>query len=226
MQTQVTHVVYDVDGLLLDTERYYTEAYRIITARYGREFDWSLKSRMIGRRSRDSAKIIIEALDLPLTPEQWLETRKTLLEDLFPKSEPMPGAVRLTRHLHSNGIGQAIATSSDRHFFDIKTSRHREWFSLFDCLVSGDDPAVKHGKPAPDIFLVAAARLGARPEQCLVFEDSPSGIAAAHTAGMVSVAVPDPNMDHSAYSGADLILSSLEEFEPGAWGLPPYARVQ
>ncbi len=222
MTRTITHVIYDVDGLLLDTEHYYTEAYQAIAARYGKTFDWSVKSRTIGRKAEDSARIIIDTLGLPITLEQWLESRKTLLDDLFRKCEPLPGAVRLTRHLHAYHIPQGIATSSNRHFFDVKTSRHREWFSIFDCLVSGDDPAVTTGKPAPDIFLVAARRMGAVPEHCLVFEDSPSGIAAALAAGMSGIAIPDPNLDDAAFSGAHRILRSLEEFDPEEWGLPDY----
>ena len=85
----------------------------------------------------------------------------------------------------------------------------------------GDDPAVVHGKPAPDIFLVAASRLNAAPEECLVFEDAPSGVQAAKAAGMQVIAVPDPNMDRSAYAGADRILNQLTEFDPSFLGLPP-----
>ena len=218
----ITHVIYDVDGLLLDTERFYTEAYRVIAARYGKEFDWRIKTHTVGRRAEDSARIIIEKLGLPLTVPEWLETRKAILEELFPKAEPMPGAVRLTGHLSKNGIPQAIATSSDRHYFDLKTSRHREWFSVFAVLVSGDNPEVKHGKPAPDIFQVAARQLEAEPEHCLVFEDAPAGIAAARAAGMFVIAVPDPVMGAAACSNAHEILDSLEEFNPTRWGLPPF----
>ncbi len=222
----ITHVIYDVDGLLLDTERFYTQAYQIIAARYGKTYDWSLKARTIGMKSADSARIITRALGLPLTPEQWLETRKALLEELFPKAEPLPGAKRLTLHLKKSGVPQAVATSSDRRYFDIKTSRHREWFAIFDCVVSGDDAGINEGKPAPDIFLLAARRLGAQPRHCLVFEDAPAGVQAAKAAGMAVVAVPDPNLDTRTLSDAHSVLRSLEEFDPGVWGLPPFPATE
>ncbi len=222
MIRKITHVIYDMDGLLLDTEPFYTKTNQAIAARYGKTFDWTLKSRVIGLRAADTARILVEALQLPITPEEYLRLRKQTLEALFPRAEPMPGAVRLTRHLHRHGIAQAVASSSDRHHFELKTSRHKEWLSIFECLVVGADPEVKRGKPAPDVFLVAAGRLGAEPSKCLVFEDAPSGIEAACAAGMAAIAVPDPNLDHRVFPGAAQILNSLMEFDPGQWGLPAY----
>jgi HAD superfamily hydrolase (TIGR01509 family) len=222
MIRRITHVFYDVDGLLLNTEPFYTRVNQIIAGRYGRTFDWTLKSRTLGLRAEDTARITVESIPLPMTPEEYLEERKVLIEELFPLAEPMPGAVRLTRHLHEHGIPQAVASSSDRHHFELKTSRHKDWFSIFQCAVVGADPDVKRGKPAPDIFLVTARRMGADPSNCLVFEDAPSGIEAASSAGMVVIAVPDPNIAHLAFPGAQGILHSLTEFEPADWGLPAY----
>jgi pseudouridine-5'-monophosphatase len=208
-----------MDGLLLDTERFYTEASVVVCSRYGKTFDWTLKAKMIGRKALDSARTLTEALGLPLTPEEYLAARWQVLEALFPDAEPLPGAVRLTEELAALGVGQAVASSSDRSTFELKTARHREWFAKFDCIVLGDDPAVRRGKPAPDIFLAAAERMRARPERCLVFEDSPVGVDAARAAGMTVIAVPDPNMDPKAYSSPDAILASLEEFDPAEWGV-------
>jgi len=222
MSDTITHVIYDLDGLLLNTEPFYTQVSQRIAGRYGRVFDWSIKSRMIGKQSLDSAKIFTEALELPLTPLEYLAERTVLLEKLFPLAEPLPGAERLTRHLARHQIPQAVATSSDRRHFELKISRHHDWFRIFQCRVFGDDPAVGRGKPAPDIFLVAASRLGATPSRCLVFEDSPAGVEAAHSAGMFVVAVPDPNMDRSAYRMAQLVIGTLDEFEPGELDLPPH----
>jgi pseudouridine-5'-monophosphatase len=218
-QRSITHVIYDMDGLLLDTERFYTAATRVICERYGKVFDWTLKARMMGRRSLDSARTLTEALELPLSPAEYLEARRGLLDELFPRAEPLPGALELTRRLAGRGVPQAVASSSDRRTFDLKTGRHRGWFELFACIVLGDDPAIREGKPAPDIFLVAAERLEADPARCLVFEDSPAGVTAARAAVMAVIAVPDPNMDRTAYGDADAVLSSLTDFDPRAWGI-------
>ena len=215
----ITHVIYDLDGLLLDTERLYTEASKIVCSRYGKSFGWSLKTKMMGRRALDSARTLTEELQLPLTPEEYLQERTAVLDELFPTAQPLPGAVRLTRELAERGVPQAVATSSDRRTFELKTSPHAQWFAIFGCVVVGDDPAVRHGKPAPDIFLVAAERMRARPERCLVFEDSPAGVAAAQAAGMRVIAVPDANIDRAAFPKPDALLSSLEEFDPAEWGL-------
>ncbi len=218
----VTHVLYDMDGLLLDTEPFYTEVTQAIVSRYGHTFDWSVKSRMIGKKAADSARILVDALRLPITPEDYLRERESMLAELFPKAQPMPGARRLTGHLARHGVPQAVASSSHRRDFELKITQHREWFACFQCVVLGDDPEVKRGKPAPDIFLAAAARIGAVPSECLVIEDAPSGVEAARAAGMSVVAVPNPAMSADAFGDATQILSSLESFDPALWGLPGY----
>lgn len=130
--------------------------------------------------------------------------------------------MRLTKHLHQYQIPQAIASSSSQHHFRLKTTRHQQWFSLFEINVLGDDPALKQSKPAPDIFLLAAARLGSVPSQCLVFEDSAAGMHAALAAKMSVVVVPDRSLDKQLYQKAHQILDSLEDFSPQLWHLPAY----
>ena len=219
---QITHIIYDNDGLLLDTEPFYTKAHQLLAARYGKVFDWTVKSRMIGLPAEDSAHVVIQALQLPLSVTEYLAARTHLLEQMFPQAEAMPGAMRLSLHLHHAGIPQAVATSSDRFYFDLKITRHKEWFKIFQCVVLGDDPEIRRGKPAPDIFLLAATRLQAKPVHCLVFEDSPAGVEAARAAGMLVIAVPDPHMEDSAYPHAHQILRNLNDFDLARWGFPPF----
>ncbi|XP_058114206.1 (DL)-glycerol-3-phosphatase 2-like [Magnolia sinica] len=92
-------------------------------------------------------------------------------------------------------------------------------------VVLGDDPEVKRGKPSPDIFLAASKRFEdgtVDSRKILVFEDAPSGVAAAKSAGMSVVMVPDPRLDSSYHEGADQVLNSLLDFDPSRWRLPPF----
>ena len=214
----MTHVIFDMDGVLLDTERFYTEVTQTIVGRWGKVFDWSVKGQMIGRPARDSARFLVERLDLPITPDEYLREREAMLERLFPEAGAMPGARELTDALATRGVPQAVATSSNRRLFELKTARHREWFRVFGAVVLGDDPRVRRGKPAPDIFLLAAAELGAAPAACVVVEDAPAGVAAAHAAGMQVVAVPDPHIDRAPFADAEVVVGSLAELAPADLG--------
>ncbi|WP_095165521.1 HAD-IA family hydrolase [Pseudomonas sp. Irchel 3H3] len=213
-------VIFDMDGLLLDTEGIYTEVTQIIAQRYGRTFDWSIKQNIIGRGAADLARYVVQALELPISAEEFLRVREPLMQERFPLALAMPGARELVEHLQANNIPIAVGTSSSSQSFAQKTTLHRDWFALFDTIVTADDPEVGAAKPAPDIFLTAARRLGVAPEDCLVFEDSPFGVTAAKAAGMTAVAVPDAAMADEKYAHADSILRSLKAFSLQAYGLP------
>jgi pseudouridine-5'-monophosphatase len=200
-----THVLFDLDGVLLDTEPLYTAATQAVVGRFGKTYDWSLKRHTMGRDARLSARFILEQLSIPLTPEAFLEERAPILEALLATSPVVSGAERLVRELVARAIPIAVATSSDRHLFELKTRPH-DWFDCFGVVVCGDDRRVAAKKPAPDIFLAAAADLGAEPAQCVVLEDSPAGVEAALAAGMRVVAMPDPAMDLALYRRAHQVI--------------------
>ena len=224
MSPNISCLIYDMDGLLLDTEGIYTEVTQQIVGEYGKVFDWSVKEKIIGRRSIQAAEIIVESLDLPISPQDYLDSRKDVLLEKFKDTAALPGAKEMTTHFFKLGIPQALATSSSSPMFEAKFEKHKKWFSQFTQIVRGDDPELKEGKPAPDIFLLAAKRLGVDPAECLVFEDAPTGTEAALAAGMSVVVVPDPNMDHCHYKNASQIISSLKDFDPEYWGLPKFAE--
>lgn len=220
LPARATHVVFDLDGVLLDTEPLYTEATRRIVSRFGRTFDWTVKSRMIGRPALEAAQILIEHLDLPLDPPALLAERAAVLASLLPDAEAMPGARELVGALAARRVPLAVATSSVRALVELELVRHRDWLRPVRVFVTGDDPRLVRGKPAPDIYLLAAADLGAEPACCVAVEDAPAGVEAARAAGMQVVAVPDRALvgREDLSTRATLVVDSLRELTPAVLG--------
>ena len=217
---RITHIIYDLDGTLLDTEPLYRLATREILDRYGAVLTTELRAAMIGRPTPIASRVLVEATGIPMSPEAFAAERDIRLVELFRTAQPMGGALTLTHHLKHHGIPQAIATSSMRHSLEAKRVAQPEWFASFDAIVTSED--VEHGKPAPDIFLEAARRLGGTPRDCLVFEDAPLGVEAALAAGMWVIALPEVGHE-GLVGGAHRTLAHLGEFDLGEWGLPPLA---
>ena len=118
-----------------------------------------------------------------------------------------------------------MATGSKTWLYKVKTTNKESLFELFSHYVCSDDPELKHGKPAPDIFQLAASRFANKPSSpsnVLILEDAPNGVQAARAANMNVVMVPDPRIDPSLCTNASLCLKSLNEFDPEPWGLPPF----
>ncbi|XP_033121150.1 pseudouridine-5'-phosphatase-like [Anneissia japonica] len=223
----ITHVIFDMDGLLIDTERLYTIVYEEICSEYDKKYTWEIKERCMGRKAGDGAKIMIDTLQLPLTVEELLAKAREKQNKLFPQSQLMPGAEKLVKHLHQHRIPIAVATGSASKLYEVKTTKHKELFSLFHHIVCcGDDPDVKNGKPHPDAYVVALQRFESpipNPEQVLVFEDAITGVMSGKAAGMYVIIVPDQRMDAAKTKDAHKRLNSLEEFVPENWGLPAYS---
>ncbi|XP_053615764.1 pseudouridine-5'-phosphatase-like isoform X1 [Plodia interpunctella] len=222
----VTHVLFDMDGLILNTEDLYTVAFQNIISQYGKDYTFELKLKLMGLQTNETANMVISSLDLPITPEEFISQTTQEFQKLFPDTEVLPGARRLIEHLSKKNIPIGLATSSSKESYELKVNRHhKELFSLFPYKTMGSsDPDVKRGKPHPDIFLVAASRFPDKPnpEMCLVFEDAVNGVKAARAAGMQVVMVPDTRVDASLTTEATLVIQSLEEFKPELFGLPPF----
>ncbi|CAO1430592.1 unnamed protein product [Diamesa tonsa] len=221
----VSHVIFDMDGLLLDTEVLYTQATQKILDPYGKTYTWDVKVTLMGLQREDVSKKIVEIYDLPITWEEYADLVMEQIELLMLNCNLCPGAERLVRHLHDSKVPICLATSSSVESVEVKTTHHQELFKLFHHKVMGSsDKDVKDGKPAPDIFLVAARRFpdSPKPEDCLVFEDAPNGVTAAVSAGMQCVMVPDSHVTDEQKKGATIVLKSLLDFKPELFGLPPF----
>ncbi|MCC6213704.1 MAG: HAD-IA family hydrolase [Polyangiaceae bacterium] len=202
-------VVFDVDGVLLDTEPLYTAATQAIVGRWGKRYEPELKARMMGQSSAVGARMLVAELGLPLEPEEYLALRRPALEALFADAPALPGARELVADLLACGIPVALATSAERALHERKAARHA-WLRDLPVVICGDDAAAGRPKPAPDIFLAAASGLARAPASCVAIEDSLAGVEAAAAAGMAVVAVPDVAMAHLPFRGASLVLDSLE----------------
>merc|ERR1712071_338006 len=134
--------------------------------------------------------------------------------------EACPGALELVTGLSNLGIPLAIATSSRQIAVEKKRIKHENIFQHIPTIVTGDDPAVKNGKPAPDIYIEAAKRLGLQPSECLVVEDALQGAKSGYSAGCQVVAVPDNRMDNDVFMPySSVVLDSLHYFDGHVWGI-------
>ncbi|KAH1013850.1 pseudouridine-5'-phosphatase [Dendroctonus ponderosae] len=222
---RVTHVIFDLDGLVLDSESGYERIMKSMAKVYGKEYTPDVKYKLLGTTETDSASIFIRELDLSVTLEDCLEEyyKRIAVEMCNPPF--MPGAKRLIQHLATNNVPIAIATSSGRKMFKVKTQNHQEVIRLFHHIVCGTkNPEIQKGKPAPDIFLNCASKFPDKPnpEQVLVFEDSPNGMQAGIAAGMQTVMVPSAGVSEELRKPATLVLDSLESFKPELFGLPAF----
>ncbi|OXG52602.1 hypothetical protein J010_01759 [Cryptococcus neoformans] len=241
--SQIEYAIFDMDGLLIDSERIYTEVTNAILSRYGHTMTWDIKAGVMGKPQRIAAEYILSHFpDIleKLTVEEFIAEGVQRREELFKRVEPMRGAAELVKGLHAAGIPIALATGSTMPNFIHKTTHLPHIFSLFPptSILTADSPEVKRGKPNPDIFLAAAHSLGrdvGTADECteeqkaersrgLVFEDARPGVLAGIAAGMNVIWVPDAELlalNPEETYGAKEVLTHLEEWDPTRWGLPP-----
>uniref|UniRef100_A0A2K5KM19 Pseudouridine-5'-phosphatase n=1 Tax=Cercocebus atys TaxID=9531 RepID=A0A2K5KM19_CERAT len=187
----ITHLIFDMDGLLLDTEWLYSVAFQEIRDCYEKKYSWDVKSLVM-----EAAQIIIDILQLLMSKEELVEESQTKLKEVFPIAVLMSGAEKFIIHLQKHSIPFAMATSSGSASLEMKASQHKEFFSLFSHIMLGDDPKVQHSKPDPNILLAYAKRFSPCPpmEKCLVFEDALNELEVTLATGMQVVMVPDRNL--------------------------------
>ena len=208
-------VVFDLDGLLIDSEPVQFAAWEAFVARYGRTLNADLMSRMYGTRLVDSAQMVARELDLPIDGAQVAVERDELFFSMIPGNiGAKPGAIELLAWLERAGVATALATSGHRRYVEL-ACRSAGIPRSFDVEVTGD--LVERGKPHPETFLRAAELLGVVSGATLVLEDSPQGVQAAVAAGAICFAVPDDPSRHAVdLSHAHLIVPSLGDVAQAA----------
>ncbi len=186
----VKAVIFDMDGLLLDTERLFKNAYMMAANEFGLDFPEEIYHRMIGHRADASQAILRENFSQDAPIEEIIDAARRYYYTLIEKGGiPLrPGVAETLDYFDGLELPMALATSTHRELALAKL-RSVHLLNRFTAVVSGDE--VEHGKPAPDIYLEAGQRVCTPPENCLVLEDSPTGLKAAHAAGMIAVHVPD-----------------------------------
>jgi HAD superfamily hydrolase (TIGR01509 family) len=210
-------VVFDLDGVLLDTEELWDEARReVADARGGRWRDEAQRA-MMGMSSPEWSRYMHEAIGVPDPPEEISKEVVARLEALYRERLPLvPGALEAVGRI-AERWPLAIASSSNRPLIDLFLELTGTG-GLFRATVASEE--VERGKPAPDVYLETARRLGVAPTSCAAVEDSENGIRSAEAAGMRVIAIPNrvfPPSDE-ALALADAVLGSLDELTPEVVG--------
>ncbi len=202
-------VICDMDGLLVDSEGLSTEAWRVVLARHGVMLTEADIADMFGLRIDEDAALILARYPLPITVADLVQAKSDCMLELMAGAlQPMPGALDLAAWLEANAVPHALATSGLRDYAAACLNAVGLGAS-FPIRVTGD--MAPRGKPAPDIFLEAARRLGIAPERCLVLEDAPHGVAAALAAGMAVIAIPNAHTADLPFPPPTARLASLHE---------------
>lgn len=204
-----TAVVFDCDGLLMDTETCWTVAETAVFARRGLGFGPEEKALLLGKSVPDAGRVLAERFNEPESAGAIVEELLGLVEGVIAEhARPLPGALEIVRAL--NGVlPMAVASNSSRRLLDLALSRGG-FSALLPLTVAADE--VESPKPAPDLYLRACEMLGTHPHATVAFEDSTTGVKSARAAGLKVVGVP--SLAHVPLP-ADIVLPSLSD--PTLW---------
>lgn len=200
-----------MDGVLIDSEPMHLRSYQEILSGHGIAYSEEDNREFLGRKDIVILDILKQRHNLERSADDLLAEKEAILARLLRNdSVPRPGLISVLEEAHSHAVPMAVASSATLPTIElvVDTLGIR---SYFQALTSGDE--VTHGKPAPDVYLLAARRLGVDPLLCVAIEDTAAGIAAAKAAGMYCVAIPCEATRHQDHGEADLHLESLEELD-------------
>lgn len=206
---KVEAVIFDMDGLIVDSETPEYLAWKATYARYGLDFPLASWLRNVGRNDNPFDPLgPFRRKDSPASPEAvaavWREQHAALERDFL---RPLPGVTLLLAALRRSPFRTAVASSSQVSYVRARLA-DLGLVHLFDAVAGGDE--VSRAKPAPDVYLLAARRVAVPPDACVALEDSENGVRAAKAAGMWCIAVPSPLTRTLDFSAADLVVGSVE----------------
>jgi beta-phosphoglucomutase family hydrolase len=203
--------LFDMDGLMINTEPLQSQAYEAVLRDYGKTpiFNSEGVIQAVGVREKDNWELIKKSHGLDEETEGLIQKRASVYMDILKKNiTAQPGLIDLLKLLKQHGIRMAVASSSTLEQINVVLNG-LNIASYFDAVVSAH--TIAHGKPAPDIFLLAAKRVGVDPRDCVVFEDAQSGVEAGKAAGAMVIAVPNAFTKSHDYLKADMTIGSLTE---------------
>jgi pseudouridine-5'-monophosphatase len=208
-EANIRAVVFDLDGILANTEDLYEQAGEAVLGRRGKIYDDDLRERIMGRPVVDAIQIMIDSHSLPDTVDDLMGECADVLKHLIETSlAPMPGAVPLINDLQAANIPTAVATSATPEYADNVLTRLDAKQRFRFILTSAD---IRHGKPNPEIYLLSAKRLAISPSRMMVLEDSANGCRAAVEAGAFTIAVPNRHTRGHNFSGTRFVADTLND---------------
>jgi len=204
-------VIFDMDGVVTDSEPFYNEAVNEVLRPLGHELSAEDHRAIMGSSIDYTWSWVVRRFGLEDDIERWkAQYDGAVLALLSAKVEPAPGLYVLLERLEARGVKIGLATSSQRNWVDAVLER-LQVSGRFQAIATTE--MVREAKPAPDLYLLAAAHLGAAPAACLAIEDSPRGIQSARAAGMTTIGVRTQAIAHLDLSAADRVIDSLEKFD-------------
>ena len=209
-------LIFDMDGLMIDSERLYWQVEKDMAGNYGKEVKEETLWKMMGRRPIEGMRIFVEDLELPISAEKALALRDARMRGKYrDESEAMPGLFHIL-DTFCRKLSLAVCTGAQREFMEIVVDRLKIR-EKFDVLQASDE--IKKGKPDPEIYLTTCARLGVDPPKCIVLEDSSNGAQAGHRAGCYTIGVPSEYSRGQDFSFVEFVASDLFAAETHISGL-------
>ena len=200
-------VIFDMDGVMIDSEPLWEKTERILLARRDIEYNPTYRDQIVGLNQNDSGKLLIDTFELKETVEDIISERVEILTAIYEEElEVVLDLIPLLDNLRDNKFKLAVASSSPLRVINFVL----DMFSLqeyFPVVVSGE--CTENGKPHPDIYLHTAKRLEVEPSECAAIEDSINGVKSAKAAGMYCIAVPDKRLSQMEFQNADIIVPNL-----------------